>query len=63
MNKRFSGINYVIKETVFQLKHQPKVRNKLLLFVLILILAFLQSNVILGMTIGTIAFISLAIRL
>jgi hypothetical protein len=43
--------------------HQPKTRNKLILFILILILAFAQKNVIAGLTIGSMAFIALAIRL
>jgi hypothetical protein len=45
------------------LKHKENVRNKLFLFVMMLLLALMQKNVIAGITIGTMALIVLAIRI
>jgi hypothetical protein len=61
--KRFAGLKYFWKECGYSLKHKENVRNKLILFVLILLLAIMQKNFIAALTLGTMALIVLAIRL
>ncbi len=61
--KRFAGLNYFWKECGYSLRHKENVRNKLILFVLIILLAIMQKNVVAGLTLGTMALIVLAIRL
>jgi hypothetical protein len=61
--RRFSGIVYFWKDAAYMVKHKENVRNKLILFVLVVLLALMQKNVIAGLTIGTMALIVLAIRL
>ncbi len=45
------------------LKHRENVRNKLFLFILMVLLSLMQKNVIARITIGTMALIVLAIRI
>ena len=61
--KRFSGMRYFWREAGYMVRHKDSVRNKIILFVLMLLLALMQKNVITGLTIGTMALIVLAIRI
>lgn len=61
--RKLAGIKFLYHEIRYTLKHKQKVRNKLLLFGLMVILALMQKNVIAGITIATMAIIVLAIRL
>lgn len=56
-------MKYFWREAGYMMRHKENVRNKIVLFGLMVVLAVMQGNVIAGVTIGTMALIVLAIRL